>query len=302
MLTLQAEIRQLEDRAVESDRRVAMLAVRERTVDEREAALNVREAALNAQHAMLRLGSGEAARPHSNVGGYDPGQQHIESYYSQLVQLEATLHEAHIELTRQTMDMQRRAITLRKAETDAAHLQASAEELDQRTRSRAEAFERDLAERNAEQLAATALAKRELARLSELDKVLQDKQRDLAAREASVAIQSSENIAKEKKLATQAEHIAKEKELCKKLSDELLRREGAVRAAEKGINAARGQLKALEDEVATRVRRVSDDQSALKRWAEELDRRDADVTAAQRRLRAAMTASNQDAANIGNAL
>jgi chromosome segregation ATPase len=208
------------------------------------------------------------------------------------VELEVVLRDNLRRLQQHDASVRQREEAVRLKE---AELAVRGADLDARARSQQDhevRSERDIAARLGAAHEASDTAKRELARLSDLESSLQQRRLGLTSREGELAALAKELETTERKLAAKLEAVATEKELCRKLSDDLLRREGSVRAAEKGINGARAQLKALEDDVGARVKKVLEDQSALKRWAEELDRRDRELADAQRRFKAAVAAGD----------
>jgi hypothetical protein len=165
------------------------------------------------------------------------------------VELEVVLRDNLRRLQQHDASVRQREEAVRLKE---AELAVRGADLDARARSQQDhevRTERDIAARLGAAHEASDTAKRELARLSDLESSLQQRRLGLTSREGELAALAKELETTERKLAAKLEAVATEKELCRKLSDDLLRREGV------GARSGEGHQRRSSAAEGTRGRR-----------------------------------------------
>ena len=272
-------------RAAKAEYLVDTLASREDALRCREIALSAREASFCALSKIPERqagGSGPLSFRATAGGAATRIDPSTSAYYAALVDLEEQLL---IEVDHTRLISEELAERQRSLEAQRDRLERHRLETEERMRRSEDDFRRQqttVAEQAAVFQERQSNADLELRRLQELENLLSRRMEAVAVREAELAGEKKDLELRDRGLKTQIEGVGKERDVCRKVSDEVLRREAGVRLAEKALNSAREELSRLETVITVRVKKVVQDEAALKRWADELSKQDMELNVRRR--------------------
>lgn len=242
------------------------LQQREEAIANREKAIEAREIAFESR--CLSLG----AEPTRII--FEAAGQQTAEFVAHMVDVESTLAAATADLIRFEKALRDQELNLADRELHLEKKEKLAVRDEEDKKQRLDDRERDVQKQIQRLLEMQATQEAERKRLNDTQRHNADKESDLAGREAKLGALTDSLKQREAALQIQQEATSKEREASRKFSEELLQREGTVRAVERSLNAARAELTRLENDVSLHAKKLLEDQRALRRWSEELERRE----------------------------